>query len=983
MSQIFLSGSSRTGTTAYYFSTSPFKGSINQSTGYVILNDKRQPLTIAEFSGNTIWVRNEENNFINLYESNFNFLTGYTTIQSSVEIVNDEQKKSLAKSAKNRISDASQKDNVFVIFEDKVIDDYFYNVSVKHTIDTLDTFNVYNNVVNSLPIQSSNTGVVFGKLEAIQQINDPKSPSERVKIPLRSVPIGIFNPSTDFPQAVSVDQNGNRLRLNFSKFANVSLHATNYFNQQSKDFDDNFLLTNTELKSIPEHYKMMTTTNENGEFIIYNVPIGNQTLIFDVDLLKQGLTKEEVALNFFPYPTDENPNIDSVPHFFSRQIPIEVFPAWGDFQTGYTEVNISANLDLRKWATYYFVPATYDSFKMEELPSRGINIPLSISVRDMTKKNMGGGYDTKKLLPSEIVQIPNNLNRDSEQELLWFDEFTQKKNTIQFRATDFSIIKLPANIYHPTMLNSIQTGKAIKLPSDTITQKEKQLKGTWFAAYQFKQFTNETTFRATGAEKRGENGVYYWRNHFDLTFPISHDKQNVTQDEKPIEIAKKHETLGKFPYEKSWSYFYPNPVKIPSVPSKLREGDYPLPKYSDGDLIGLLDKTKNAGGYGLQYTVGTNASFIINKFSSIVTKDYVYKYEQCNYIDETYGSGHNNSNKQYGYNESHVENGEEFQRVECGFSYFMRPMDWPLIKQSKVDFLNVETDKSYFVDSATKDVSLDLGLFTSQKTGRLDIYRILNPSPQNILEYNRTVNYGFFYIDLHRIFRVAGNEEKAKMTHVKSDRNPNKEDGIELGVQLSSGTNEQPFGSVIVEIKNVGDDNVFVEGDIPLKVGETLIKTYTNYNDDMKILLSNNSNYNFASSSYEEAKYEISFKPANHPTSKQNFIDKIRRVDGSFKFETVPLGGNYKTYNLFSHHVNVEAYDGGGNAFETHSVLIQGIYFNDRIRGIFFEDKELVPEYPETDRGSVFDSITIAWENRHYSKTFGNIDVSKPETMFP
>ena len=52
----------------------------------------------------------------------------------------------------------------------------------------------------------------------------------------------------------------------------------------------------------------------------------------EIDLLKQGLTKDEVSLNFFPYPATPNPNIDSVPHIYFRQFSINVVPSGAIFK---------------------------------------------------------------------------------------------------------------------------------------------------------------------------------------------------------------------------------------------------------------------------------------------------------------------------------------------------------------------------------------------------------------------------------------------------------------------------------------------------------------------------------------------------------------------------------------------------------------------------------------------------------------------------
>ena len=867
MEQVLLTGSTRSGTTLFAFSPTPFRKGIDQSTGYVTFNDMGITSGIYQFSGDTIWSRNNSNHFAPLSSVTTNYQTGYTFIQTSEDVISQKSKDRLISKLPGMVEDANSKQNLRYLFKDEPINDIFYNVSITKTFDTLDTFNVYNSVSNSSPILNANTGVVFGKLEAIQKIKNPlpldadHEDRDNVRIPLRNVPIGIFQESEEFPQTTSVDENGDRIKFSFkteSEFAD-----SRYFNTESQEYDEQFLNTNNYDK-IPDHYKLMTTTNENGEFIIYNVPVGTQSIVFEVDLLKQGLTKEEVALNFFPYPTSDSPNIDTVPHFFFRQIPVDVVPAWGDFQTGYTEVNISANIDLRKWATYYFVPSSYGGFTMPELPANNINNPLSIAVRDMTKPSAGGGYNQEDLMPSEIVQIGDTLDRDTEQEISWFNEFIQRKSTAKFRHDDFSVIKLPANIYHPTMINSVESGNAIKEVGDPIVLKTNPVPGTWFASYQFKQFITRENYRTTGAESRGINGsagLVVWRNHFDLTYPLGQQEYppNESEIEDPASVASNNETLTDPLYEQPWSYFYPNEVSIPTVPVNIindnpNDGEA---KYSDGDLIGVNTDTSvdETGGYGLQKRIDSTEEFI-NKFSQRVTKNYVYKYEQGNFWDEKYGTGYANHPDRA--TNSSVENGEGYQRVECGFAYFMRPMDWPIIKQSDdKDYVDPsDHDTNIFLKEGTQDMSLNLDGTSSQITGRLDIYRILNPSPSNLISPDPIVTPTFINIDLQRIYRPAG--ESGTRTWLRYPVGNEEVDRNNLHLLGYFRNDDKKFTETTIFITNLGERTVNIRGveTPPNKSFSTIL----NSSSDLVFSLPGNGEFDFGQFKFTKSNYSIRFE---------------------------------------------------------------------------------------------------------------------------
>lgn len=469
---------------------------------------------IVKFSGNTIFHRTKKNTFVPIESAGINYATGYTWSTElpnqlkNTEGISDKYYNKFHKVASLLSSGKSQ---THVVREDIPVQDYIVNVGLEKSFDALDTLSVYNSLEKGLPYQESDTGVVFGRLIANQKIKDKNG--NTVKVPLANVPIGVFLPSEEFPTSTATDENGNRIQLNFLNTESevpfefdyhVNLEGDTRFPREpgdldspSADFDSNILLDSSEFENIPEHYKIVSRTNQNGEFVLYNVPVGTQVLYFEVDLLKQGMTKEEVALNFFPYKTVSNPNVDSIPHLFFRQFPIEVLPAWGGIQTGYTETNINVNLDLRKWNTYYFPPISYGGPDFEEMqnsasPRASV---LNIQIRDMTAPD----FNT---IPVSLVEIQDPLERNQTQQLEWSNEFLQSKDTAEFRRDDFSILKLPSNIYSPRSVSTSELNKQDVADRSGFDYTPKA--GNWFAGYQFKVTTNlsETWFRVTGFEKR-------------------------------------------------------------------------------------------------------------------------------------------------------------------------------------------------------------------------------------------------------------------------------------------------------------------------------------------------------------------------------------------------------------------------------------------------------------------------------------------------
>ena len=413
---------------------------------YVVYNMQGEIYSLNYFTGNVIWTRNENNNYIPIDEIGWDYKTGYTLVKTVASNMSQENIDNMSSLMLQRLSNpdrlgtppsASAATN-YVFFRKKIIDDFYVDLKLERSYNSLDTLKIYNNLINSFPEQESPTGVVFGRLTAIQKIKNENG--QNLRIPLQNVPLGVFNPSDDYPQIFSTDDNGDRLTLNIKE----STIPSEYFNNISYEADyNNYLRSAESFSAVPAQYKYITKTNENGEFILYDIPVGQQVVVFEVDLFKQGLTKDEIALNFFPFPTAEQPNIDTVPSFAYKQFPIDVVPAWGRGQTGYTSLDININLDLRKWTTYIIPPVTISAQKLNLTTAQSPSKTLKVDIRDMT----AAGFVKR---PIEIVQVPNDLDRDIDAQYLWFNEFSQKKTSIQFNNFGCSVFKLPGNIYDPS-----------------------------------------------------------------------------------------------------------------------------------------------------------------------------------------------------------------------------------------------------------------------------------------------------------------------------------------------------------------------------------------------------------------------------------------------------------------------------------------------------------------------------------------------------
>jgi hypothetical protein len=102
----------------------------------------------------------------------------------------------------------------------------------------------------------------------------------------------------------------------------------------------NNVLNKQEVKYVyDKYYRYTVKTNESGDFMIYGVPVGDQTIIMDVDVSDIGcfsLLPEDFKIKGFPASDFDGPrfrddtSINSLAQILNLQKSIDVRPFWGD-----------------------------------------------------------------------------------------------------------------------------------------------------------------------------------------------------------------------------------------------------------------------------------------------------------------------------------------------------------------------------------------------------------------------------------------------------------------------------------------------------------------------------------------------------------------------------------------------------------------------------------------------------------------------------
>lgn len=140
-----------------------------------------------------------------------------------------------------------------------------------------------------------------------------------------------------YPYTTTVDRNdaGYRYNLLPSRKQHSGHTPTGTFPDQED------ILTREEVLEVYEkYYKYTVKTNDSGDFMIWGVPVGSQTLHAEVDLSDMGCqsmvpydfiyegTSPEKFENGYTYMSSDN--IDGLPQIVTFEKTIEVYPFWGN-----------------------------------------------------------------------------------------------------------------------------------------------------------------------------------------------------------------------------------------------------------------------------------------------------------------------------------------------------------------------------------------------------------------------------------------------------------------------------------------------------------------------------------------------------------------------------------------------------------------------------------------------------------------------------
>lgn len=212
--------------------------------------------------------------------------------------------------------------------------DSVVSFSVDNTFDTLEILSLKIDQKNTYRLMGSDTGVIVGRVLANGGFGVPN-----VKVSVFIESDGNDNMQQrilyDYSSTKSADNNGVRYNLLPTEIDDECHQNIGTFPTKRTVLDNN-----TWIEVFDKYYKYTTRTNNSGDYMIYGVPTGEQTVHFDVDLSDIGILSQKprdliykgynatMFENMTRFKTDTN--IDSLAQVISTDESVIVYPFWGD-----------------------------------------------------------------------------------------------------------------------------------------------------------------------------------------------------------------------------------------------------------------------------------------------------------------------------------------------------------------------------------------------------------------------------------------------------------------------------------------------------------------------------------------------------------------------------------------------------------------------------------------------------------------------------
>ena len=219
-----------------------------------------------------------------------------------------------------------------------IIKDTLLNVNLKQDFDFMEILSLKLRQKDAYRLHSSNYGVIIGRVLANDAFGIPNAKISVFIERDENDPVDMEN-VYPYSEVTSKDKEGRRYNLLPDYSDDDCYRVVGTFPQKRYLLDDNI-----QLAVYDKYYKYTTVTNNAGDYMIFGVPTGSQTVHVDIDLSDIGILSQKPRdftyrgydLSEFDSPSQfkTSTNYDSLRQIFSQDKSVYVYPFWGDAENG-------------------------------------------------------------------------------------------------------------------------------------------------------------------------------------------------------------------------------------------------------------------------------------------------------------------------------------------------------------------------------------------------------------------------------------------------------------------------------------------------------------------------------------------------------------------------------------------------------------------------------------------------------------------------
>lgn len=218
--------------------------------------------------------------------------------------------------------------------------DSVLNIKLDQNYDFLEILSIKLNQTNAYKLHTSKYGVIVGRVLGNGNFGIPNA---KVSVFIQVDDMDINDPiiSAIYPYNTTKSKDSNNIRYNL-----LPNNKVNDCHQIIGTFPNKRLILDNDstLEVYDKYYKFTTRTNESGDYMIFGVPVGNQTVHVDLDLSDIGILSQkprDLVYKGYNITQFENPNqfkkddnLDSLTQVYSQDSTVYVYPFWGDESEG-------------------------------------------------------------------------------------------------------------------------------------------------------------------------------------------------------------------------------------------------------------------------------------------------------------------------------------------------------------------------------------------------------------------------------------------------------------------------------------------------------------------------------------------------------------------------------------------------------------------------------------------------------------------------